>query len=91
MAGKKHSYILDKAYRWESWAALKDPDGKLLLTPQLFMQTDEQATGTAQRTVSLMVLRGFIVFKVLLVSMRATGSRYDELSNQIRHLESTCK
>ena len=27
--GKKYSYILDKAYRWESWAAPKDKDGKL--------------------------------------------------------------
>jgi type I restriction enzyme M protein len=27
--GKKYSYILDKPYRWESWAAPKDKDGKL--------------------------------------------------------------
>jgi len=27
--GKKYSYILDKAYRWESWAAPKGKDGKL--------------------------------------------------------------
>ncbi len=27
--GKKHSYILDKPYRWESWAAPKDKDGQL--------------------------------------------------------------
>jgi len=27
--GKKHTYILDKAYRWESWAAPKGKDGKL--------------------------------------------------------------
>src|SRR6266404_3393348 len=27
--GKKHSYILDKPYRWESWAAPKGKDGKL--------------------------------------------------------------
>src|SRR5438477_1742184 len=27
--GKKYSYILDEAYRWESWAAPKDKDGKL--------------------------------------------------------------
>jgi type I restriction enzyme M protein len=26
---KKYAYILDKAYRWESWAAPKDKDGKL--------------------------------------------------------------
>jgi type I restriction enzyme M protein len=27
--GKKYSYILDKQYRWESWAAPKGKDGKL--------------------------------------------------------------
>ena len=27
--GKRYSYILDKPYRWESWAAPKDKDGKL--------------------------------------------------------------
>jgi type I restriction enzyme M protein len=27
--GKKYSYILDAAYRWESWAAPKTADGKL--------------------------------------------------------------
>jgi type I restriction enzyme M protein len=28
-AAKKCTYILDKPYRWESWAAPKDKDGKL--------------------------------------------------------------
>ena len=27
--GKKYAYILDKPFRWESWAAPKDNDGKL--------------------------------------------------------------
>lgn len=27
--GKKYAYILDRPYRWESWAAPKDKDGKL--------------------------------------------------------------
>src|SRR6202051_2743568 len=27
--GKKYTHILDKLYRWESWAAPKDKDGKL--------------------------------------------------------------
>jgi type I restriction enzyme M protein len=27
--GKKYTHILDKPYRWESWAAPKDKDGKL--------------------------------------------------------------
>ena len=27
--GKPYTYILDKAYRWESWAAPKDKDGRL--------------------------------------------------------------
>jgi len=29
LCGKKYSYILDKAYRWETWAAPKGKDGKL--------------------------------------------------------------
>jgi len=29
LAGKKYSYILDKPYRWESWAAPKGKDGKI--------------------------------------------------------------
>jgi type I restriction enzyme M protein len=29
LRGKKHTYILDKPYRWESWAAPKGKDGKL--------------------------------------------------------------
>ncbi len=29
LEGKKYSYILDKPYRWESWAAPKGKDGKL--------------------------------------------------------------
>jgi len=27
--GKRYSFILDKPYRWESWAAPKGKDGKL--------------------------------------------------------------
>ncbi|HXC52189.1 MAG TPA: N-6 DNA methylase [Candidatus Limnocylindrales bacterium] len=29
LAGKKYSYILDRQYRWDSWAAPKGKDGKL--------------------------------------------------------------
>ncbi len=29
MSGKKYAFILDKPYRWESWAAPKTKDGKL--------------------------------------------------------------
>ena len=29
LAGKKYSYILDKPYRWDTWAAPKGKDGKL--------------------------------------------------------------
>jgi type I restriction enzyme M protein len=29
LAGKKYAYILDKSYRWESWAAPKGKDGKI--------------------------------------------------------------
>ena len=27
--GKKYSFILEKPYRWETWAAPKDKDGKI--------------------------------------------------------------
>lgn len=29
LEGKRYSYILDKPYRWETWAAPKDKDGRL--------------------------------------------------------------
>src|SRR6267143_499267 len=29
LAGKRYNFILDKPYRWESWAAPKGKDGKL--------------------------------------------------------------
>jgi type I restriction enzyme M protein len=29
LEGKRYSFILDQAYRWDSWAAPKTPDGKL--------------------------------------------------------------
>jgi hypothetical protein len=29
LSGKKYGFMLDKPYRWESWAAPKDKDGKL--------------------------------------------------------------
>lgn len=29
LEGKKYSFVLDKPYRWESWAAPKGKDGKL--------------------------------------------------------------
>ena len=29
LEGKKYSYILQKQYRWESWAAPKDKDGEI--------------------------------------------------------------
>jgi hypothetical protein len=32
LEGKKYSYILDKPYRWESWAAPKGKDGSWTTT-----------------------------------------------------------
>ena len=29
LSGKKYTYILEKPYRWDSWAARKDNTGKL--------------------------------------------------------------
>jgi type I restriction enzyme S subunit len=42
----------------------------LLLSPQVFSQANEQATGTAQRTVSLRVLRSLTVPRLPLVEQR---------------------
>jgi type I restriction enzyme S subunit len=60
----------------------------LLLSPQVFQQATEQATGTAQKTVSLKVLRGFTVPSVPLPQQRAAAGRLDELSAETQHLES---
>jgi type I restriction enzyme, S subunit len=59
----------------------------LLLSPQVFKQANEQATGTAQKTVSLKVLRGFVVPNVGLSQQNAIVSKLDALSTETQRLE----
>jgi type I restriction enzyme, S subunit len=60
----------------------------LLLSPQVFRQANERATGAAQKTVSLKVLRSFIVPKVPQPQQHATAARLDGLSEETQRLES---
>src|SRR5436853_4917120 len=41
LAGKKYSFILDKPYRWESWAAPKGKDGALVPIPTGLHPSDQ--------------------------------------------------
>ena len=60
----------------------------LLLSPQVFKQANERATGTAQKTVSLKVLRSFLVPKVPLRQQLAAAATLDALSEETQRLES---
>jgi type I restriction enzyme S subunit len=60
----------------------------LLLSPQVFKQANERATGTAQRTVSLKELRGFIVPNVPMPQQRAVVAKLNLLSDETQRLES---
>ncbi len=60
----------------------------LLLSPQVFKQASEGATGTAQKTVSLKLLRSFKVPKVSLDEQRSAIVKLGALSNETRRLES---
>jgi type I restriction enzyme S subunit len=60
----------------------------LLLSPQVFAQANDKATGTAQRTVSLKVLRAYSVPRVPLHDQRAVVAKFDALSTETQRLES---
>ena len=60
----------------------------LLLSPSFMSQANEQATGTAQKTVSLQSLRKFTVPKIPLQVQRAIVARLDALSAETQRLES---
>lgn len=60
----------------------------LLLSPQVFKQADDGATGAAQKTVSLKVLRNFIVPRVPLAQQQYAVKKLDALSAETRRLES---
>lgn len=60
----------------------------LLLSPQVFKQANDGATGTAQKTVSLKVLRNFSVPNVPLPQQREAVTRLDTISAKTQRLES---
>ncbi len=58
----------------------------LLMSPQVFKQAEEGATGTAQRTVSLKLLRSFVVPKLSQKHQEQAVKRLDALSAETRRL-----
>ncbi|MBI2726107.1 MAG: restriction endonuclease subunit S [Polaromonas sp.] len=60
----------------------------LLLAPQVFKQADDGATGTAQKTVSLKILRNFLVPRVPLPQQREAVTKLDTLRAETQRLES---
>ncbi|MBI5753468.1 MAG: restriction endonuclease subunit S [Hydrogenophilales bacterium] len=60
----------------------------LLMSPQIIKQANEGATGTAQKTVSLKLLRGFEVPHVPLALQRATAAKLKTVSAETQRLES---
>lgn len=63
----------------------------LLLSPQVLEQANDQATGTAQRTVSLKVLRGFMVPRVPPSQQRSAVTKLDYLNTETQRLASICE
>ncbi|MDP4198453.1 MAG: restriction endonuclease subunit S [Bacteroidota bacterium] len=63
----------------------------LILAPQLRKQADEGATGTAQKTVSLKVLRNLLVPKVPVSEQKRVVQQLDALSSETKQLESLYK
>jgi type I restriction enzyme S subunit len=63
----------------------------LLLSPQVLKQACDGATGTAQKTVSLKVLRGFRVPKISMAIQSSMVVKLDALTNETRCLESVYK
>ncbi len=58
----------------------------LLLSPQLFKQANDGATGTAQKTVSLKLLRSFVVPKVALRKQQQAVEKLDALMEETQRL-----
>ena len=59
----------------------------LLMSPQVFKQANDGATGTAQKTVSLKLLRGFQVPKLPLTRQQSDVAKLDVLSEESQRLE----
>ena len=60
----------------------------LLRSDGIFQQANEGATGTAQKTVSLKVLRGMKVPKMPLIEQRQIAAQMEQLQAQTSHLVS---
>jgi type I restriction enzyme S subunit len=60
----------------------------LLMSPQIVQQANDGATGTAQKTVSLKVLRGFEVPRLPLATQEKATERLGALTAETQHLES---
>ena len=60
----------------------------LLLSPQVFKQANDGATGAAQKTVSLKLLRSFEVPKVTLKQQQEAVTKLDTLSAETQRLAS---
>lgn len=60
----------------------------LLASPQLMKQANDSATGTAQRTVSLSLLRSFKVPRIPTDHQQSIVSKLDRLSAETQRLES---
>ncbi len=58
------------------------------MSPQVLKQANDGATGTAQKTVSLKVLRGFQVPCVPLAQQRTVVVKLKAVSEETQHLES---
>jgi len=63
----------------------------LLLSPQVLRQANDGATGTAQKTVSLKLLRGFQVPRVSLAFQQATVEKLNAILEETQRLESIYK
>ena len=59
----------------------------LLLSPQVLKQANDGATGTAQKTVSLKILRNFEVPKITLKQQQSAVGKLDALSAKTKRLE----
>jgi type I restriction enzyme S subunit len=59
-----------------------------LLSPQVFRQATIGSTGAAQKTVSLSVLRGLKVPKLVLAEQKSISARLDSLAAETQNLES---
>jgi type I restriction enzyme S subunit len=57
-----------------------------ILSPQAFMQANDTATGTAQKTVSLTALRNFVVPKISLKTQQTIVQKLDALSAKTKKL-----